>query len=962
MTLVRHKYNAHEVSDEERAATFAARQAVLKSILQRLEDHGGTSFLLTGSRGTGKSTLVHLVRQKINETPALSQVWLPVVLPEEQIGVSSLRDLLVVILEQLAADGIAIAGQFHEKCEQEMDEEISEELAIQGIAAVANETGKTLLVGLENLDQLFTRALSDERMQSTLRRLLMHEKHMCLLATSVSQLTDLQDYDQPFYEYFEHFDLERLNDQQADEVLSRRAKYENNDLFLSRYQQSRGVVRAINRLTGGNPRLLVMLYEVVSMGDVESAVAVLRQLLDELTPLYDGLLLRLSNQHRKIVDAIMRNSGQATVGEIASTARLADNNVRAQLKRLKDTGCVAVVGGGKGKEAVYTIEDRLFSTWYQLRYFRPQRRRIEIFIEVLRAWFTAEERQQQLDELLGDIENTQPELGSFLVASLEGTEFYENARETWESFFTKETQQHEVNDEFRSYDELVSDETSTPFELAEFLSKQAEQHYDAGQYLDAINDLTRIIELAEAPQNVFAEALYNRGVIHGKTGENQRAIDDHTRVVELPDAPTEVVVRALYDRGTRYEDMGDHTQAIVDYTCILKLPDAPLNLVADALFGRGASYGHIGDATNALADYTRVADMPDAPADHVAKALINRGLKYYDLGEVQRAISDFTSVVEQSNAPRNFVAIALLNRAARYGEIGNSQRAIVDYTRIVDVADAPIELVALALIGRGFTYGEMGDSSKEIADNKHVTQMAAVSVSLFAKGFIERGNQYVELGDSQRAIADYTRVISRPDASVDHIAIALINRGHMFTLMGKQEQATLDAQRVSEMIGASGEARSTGAVNAGTALAHLNRVEAALHSYLAAVHDFEIDNDHRRRVAADIILESSHNEILAANPDFVQQALELGIEAFGVKTGSDAVELLQSLAKPEMKHRWSDVFRHLMNVIPEEERQSLEMLAPVAAMLDGAEASSMNRLAPEQRDFMNEILRRFEST
>ncbi len=51
-----------------------------------------------------------------------------------------------------------------------------------------------------------------------------------------------------------------------------------------------------------------------------------------------------------------------------------------------------VRGGGKGRAAYYTVPDQLFLTWYQMRYLRPHRRRIELFVEVLRVWFEEDQR------------------------------------------------------------------------------------------------------------------------------------------------------------------------------------------------------------------------------------------------------------------------------------------------------------------------------------------------------------------------------------------------------------------------------------------------------------------------------------------------------------------------------------------------------------------------------------------
>ena len=43
----------------------------------------------------------------------------------------------------------------------------------------------------------------------------------------------------------------------------------------------------------------------------------------------------------------------------------------------------------------------MFQTWYQMRYLRPAGRRVELFVEFIRAWFTVEERRQFLNEQWG---------------------------------------------------------------------------------------------------------------------------------------------------------------------------------------------------------------------------------------------------------------------------------------------------------------------------------------------------------------------------------------------------------------------------------------------------------------------------------------------------------------------------------------------------------------------------------
>lgn len=403
MVLVAHKYMPAQMRAEELHATFAARHHTLDYLVKALRDQARsktlTSYLITGPRGAGKTTLVLMLCLRLREEPDLRAVWLPVWFPEELPGVTSLRDFFAAALRVLADDGVAGAPEWSARVEREPDETRSRDLAIAGLRATAGAEKRRLVLFVENLDAVFERGL-DPDSQAVLRRLLMTEPFMLVVGTAVHVFEELRTYDRAFFNYFCPVPLERLDDDQVHDLLSRRARYDDNAAFEERYRRERSKIRAISRLAGGNPRLVLMLYEVLNLGNIESVVAVLRQLVDELTPLLkDVMEHQLPGQQSKILDALMRAGGTATPADLARATRLSLNTVTTQLRRLKDAQVVEVHGGGKGRPAYYSVADQLFSTWYQMRYLRPQRRKVEMFIEVLRIWFEAEERFAALKAL-----------------------------------------------------------------------------------------------------------------------------------------------------------------------------------------------------------------------------------------------------------------------------------------------------------------------------------------------------------------------------------------------------------------------------------------------------------------------------------------------------------------------------------------------------------------------------------
>jgi len=250
------------------------------------------------------------------------------------------------------------------------------------------------------------------------------EPFFMIVGTAVRLFPEIADYSRPFFNFFQELRLDRLNDEQVEELLLRRADYHHHDLLRRNLGASRPSIRAISRLTGGNPRLVVMLYEVLQERRIGPVVGLLRELIDELTPLLKDVVESLPAQQGKVLDALMRRGGTGSPHELVEPTRLSLNIVTTQLTRLRDAHLVEVYGGGKGRKAVYVVPDQLFCTWYQLRYLRPNRRRIEMIVEFLRIFFTEEERYSRLQESKLYVEETG--LGAavdaeYLAASPTGT-------------------------------------------------------------------------------------------------------------------------------------------------------------------------------------------------------------------------------------------------------------------------------------------------------------------------------------------------------------------------------------------------------------------------------------------------------------------------------------------------------------------------------------------------------------
>ncbi|MGP8199786.1 MAG: AAA family ATPase [Limisphaerales bacterium] len=402
MSLVAHKYTPGEMSAHELEATFAARgetvEYLLSSLRQQIKSSTLSSFVITGPRGSGKSTIIRMVVLRIGQDPKLEKAWLPVVFPEEQFNIVSLRDLMAATLQMLAKQEISPAQTWLDKVEAEAREEQSLQLALTGLREITRQHRKRLILFIENLNQLLEDCL-DDQMKGTFRRLLMIDPFMMVIGSAVHVFESLKSYEEAFYNYFGQVPLGRLTDEEVFALLKRRADFDGDLDFLKDLPSQKSKVRAIVLLSGGNPRLILMLYELLTQRHVTTIVQYLQRLVDELTPLFKHEIENLPPQQRLIIHALMERGGAAQPTDLVAQTRLPLNAITTQLGRLKESQFVEVLGGGKGRTANYTVSDKLFAVWYQMRYLGQNRRRIELFVEVLRIWFEEEERLSTLRKL-----------------------------------------------------------------------------------------------------------------------------------------------------------------------------------------------------------------------------------------------------------------------------------------------------------------------------------------------------------------------------------------------------------------------------------------------------------------------------------------------------------------------------------------------------------------------------------
>ena len=400
-----YKYNPGQCSSEEMQSTFVAREAVLTSILDDLRSRTrarvNQHFLITGPRGIGKSNLLLMVRHRVAADDALSAAYLPLQTAEEEYSIASLRDLFAKILSLLleAETDEELAGAAESVASADDDDE-AVETALAALKGYRKRAKRKLLLLVDNLDLILGNQVTDDAQIGKLRDVLMNESFMVLVAASPTHFREVSGYDRPFYNFFRPVDLEDLPVEQMAELLRRRAEWDENAGILDRLDELQPRLRAVHHLTGGNPRLALMLYQACTQSELPEVRTALQMLLDDLTPYFKSRLESLSPQQRKVMDTFARLGHPATPTELAGETRLPVNQINSILKRLRELGFVAVPPQERRKTTLYMVSERVFRIWHQMRFSTAGRRKLGFLIEFIRIWYSAEEWEEEADRLL----------------------------------------------------------------------------------------------------------------------------------------------------------------------------------------------------------------------------------------------------------------------------------------------------------------------------------------------------------------------------------------------------------------------------------------------------------------------------------------------------------------------------------------------------------------------------------
>jgi hypothetical protein len=389
-------YNPELLSKPELIAHFVARRSLLEQLASDLGREGETQHhLIVGQRGMGKTMLLRRLRHAVEDDPDLDRRWIPLAFPEEQYNISRLSDLYVNCIDALG-DALEQRGRQAEARRLEeavtslpdRDEPERAKRALDILLSHADKLGRRLLLLIDNLELILDRL---KQQQWGIRELLSAEKRLLLIGASSAPMEITYRYKEPFYDFFQIHELRGLSEEETREVMLNLARLEGAVAIERALVREPARLQTLRVLTGGNPRIIALLYSVLSRGMVGDVRSDLERLLDQCTPLYKARFEALPPQAQQLVAALAIRWDPVTAGQLAELVRLETNTVSAQLNRLVQQGVVEKVPHDPTSKTAFQIAERFFNIWYLMRAGRRVRRRLIWLVEFLEVFHGAQD-------------------------------------------------------------------------------------------------------------------------------------------------------------------------------------------------------------------------------------------------------------------------------------------------------------------------------------------------------------------------------------------------------------------------------------------------------------------------------------------------------------------------------------------------------------------------------------------
>lgn len=709
-------YHPGRLDPDSFLAGFVARGDFAAFLLDKLRHMAPVADheVIIGPRGMGKTSMLRRLAIGVAREKDLAARYIPLSFREEQYNVRALDAFWRNCAEALA-----------EWCEQSGKPEVANEIdsslrtdiwrqsqsALEAFLALTRRLGGRPVLFIDNLDLILDALTKDQNWE--LRRALQAPEGPILFGAATQMLKQSADQKAAFYEFFHPHLLEPLTEAELFQCMGRLADARGEagrpvrEVLASDPQR----IRTLHLLTGGNPRVLALLYQLLERTESETVFADLEALLDQLTPYYKSRIEDYQTDlQRAVIDAIALNWDPISANDLSAATDVEITTISSQLSRFKRDGLVEDVQTS-GARAGYQLVERFFNIWYLMRHgTRRTRQRIQWLTAFLRSFYTPAD----LNRMRSDASAGRAKMHPLYREALEAVTGLGD--EAGGVDVPDHNEVHPAPNKDISRNEGQEAEAWDLYADGYRLGRLGRNEEAIAAYGELVSRFSNAEEL-EIRESV-ARALVNKGYALGALSRSEDAISVYDEVVSRFGDAEELGLReqvgwALFNKAVRLGTLGRNRDEISVYDEIVSRFGGAEELelrepVGRALINKGGRLGQLGQSADEIAVYDEtVGRFGDAEQlefrEQVGRALLNKGIALSARGRSEDAITAFDEVVNRFiNAEelelREHVARALVSKGSTLGTLGRSEDEIAVYDEVIGRFGSAEELVLRAQV------------------------------------------------------------------------------------------------------------------------------------------------------------------------------------------------------------------------------------------------------------------------
>ena len=598
MAIANKSHNPGFLTDDELRAMFCVRVGEFESLIETLRENTGESnqhAIVIGPRGSGKTTLLLRVALEVRSDPELSSRLYPIVFAEESYSVGTCGEFWLECLTRLAQQTPGLAGEPDlrrtvEEVRRERNDGVLRERCLGALIDFAEREGKRLVLHVENLDMLFSEIM-DPDAGWCLRKTLQTEPRIMMMGSATSRFGEIDRPDRALYDLFRVLTLEPLDRKESAALCENIAGRPVND----------GVVRRLQILTGGSPRLLAIVARFGAARSFRTLLSDLLDLVDEHTAYFKSHLESLPAQERRVYLALAELWKPATAREVGERARMETNQCSAQLRRLIGRGVVSDVGGTDRRKQYY-VSERLYNIYFLFRRSRGMDSLVGALVRFMDAYYSRPELRGLADDMVAELDAVDRDMRLIYRTALEKLSVLPEV--AWHLYW--------------KHPRHLPHHVRTVTERASAVLDRGSTKFENGDFDGAIVVLEELLHEFgdhEMPtvQDSVARALLNKGITLTRLGRCEEAIlayDAAVTTFASTDSPElrDALATAQVNKSYCLKDIGRVPDAIAVCDELIATfggsgADSVAESVATALFNRATMLSELHRTEEALAAY-----------------------------------------------------------------------------------------------------------------------------------------------------------------------------------------------------------------------------------------------------------------------------------------------------------------------------------------------------------------------